>query len=293
MIILARFIMKDAMSAAMVMMAAAFLALILPPFSLVGAGALALVTLRQGAAFGLKVLGIAGLASATLAWAIWQQPWLAGSFVLFVWVPVYLIALLLRSSRQLSLTVEITTALGMLGVLVFFAINPDAPAFWRDMLNVLLTPVLGETSVPWLDKIADYMTGIIIAGSVFSLLLALMLGRWWQASLYNPGGFAEEYFALRTHRGFSLAVIIMAAIAAISAGMVGLIASNMAILALTLYGLVGSAVVHVVLKRQRQARFWLPIFYVLLFLVPQMLIPVTLIGLGDSWFNWRIKSIDS
>ncbi len=290
MVALARLIMRGLMPATMVVTVAAFLAMILPPFSIISAAAIALVTLRLGAGAGFKVMLSAALAALVLAWAIWQLPLIAGSFALFIWLPALLTAWLLRFSRQLSLTVEIVVAIGMTGVALFFLWTTDATRFWQDILNAMLAPMiesLGNDPSETIQIMARYMTGLIFAGSVFSVLLALFLARWWQAALYNPGGFAEEYLALTTHRSFTVVMLLILAAAVILPGSVQLLARNATLLMLVLYSLIGASVLHALIKNLSQSRIWLPLFYLLLFLVPQTLIPVILAGVSDSWFNWR------
>jgi len=41
--------------------------------------------------------------------------------------------------------------------------------------------------------LAHFMSGVAAAGSVYGLLFGLFLARWWQAALYNPGGFRADY----------------------------------------------------------------------------------------------------
>jgi hypothetical protein len=41
------------------------------------------------------------------------------------------------------------------------------------------------------------VAGILAAGNAVTAVLSLLLARYWQALLYNPGGFREEFHALR------------------------------------------------------------------------------------------------
>ena len=41
------------------------------------------------------------------------------------------------------------------------------------------------------------LTGVMASSLQVTCLLCLMLARYWQASLYNPGGFGREFRSLR------------------------------------------------------------------------------------------------
>ena len=43
---------------------------------------------------------------------------------------------------------------------------------------------------------APQMAGMLGAGTAMTSVLCLLLARYWQAALYNPGGFGEEFKAL-------------------------------------------------------------------------------------------------
>jgi hypothetical protein len=48
------------------------------------------------------------------------------------------------------------------------------------------------------------VAGILAAGNAVTAVLSLLLARYWQALLYNPGGFREEFHRLRLPVGATL-----------------------------------------------------------------------------------------
>ncbi|MEZ5581549.1 MAG: hypothetical protein R3F37_01040 [Candidatus Competibacteraceae bacterium] len=54
-----------------------------------------------------------------------------------------------------------------------------------------------QTLQQLLDYLAPMVVGLIFANGLASLLCGLLLGRWWQALLFNPGGFSREFHELR------------------------------------------------------------------------------------------------
>lgn len=274
----------------MVASSLALLSLIIPPFSIISSAAVSLVTLRRGAGDGLAVLACATAAAGLLGYLLIGNYWFALLYVTILWLPVWLISIVLREGRQLALALEISVSLGIVGVLGFY-LYADHPAdIWQRVLAQMIPQGAPLANVPQtLAKMARYMTGAVAAGSVFSLLLGLFLARWWQALLYNPGGFRQEFLLLRTSPRLALASIAIIALGLASSGLVSEIAWNCVILVMILYIFIGTAIVHTILTRLKLGRYWAPLFYVALFLVPHVMGPVALIGLTDPWLDFRSK----
>ena len=266
----------------------ALLSLILPPASILSSAAVALVTLRLGAFEGLSVLVCSSLAAALLGLIIFGNYQFALVYAGIMWLPVWLISIILREGRHLSLAVEIAVLLGILGIIGFYLYNPDPVAVWKAMLMQMVpadAPV--EIVQQKVDTLSHYMTGIIAAGSVFSLLFGLFLGRWWQANLYNPGGFRIEFLSLTAHLGLSIGSVIVIALAMLSSGTLSELSWNASILLFVLYIIIGTAVLHTLFADMKMARYIVPMFYVTLFVIPHVLLPVAFVGFTDTWLNLR------
>lgn len=285
---LATYIMRGRMQAMLVASSLALLSLIMPPVSIVSSATIALVTLRLGAFEGLYVLLSSSAAASALGWLLLGSFQFALAYAAVLWLPVWLIATVLREGRYLSLAIEIAVLLGVIGVVGYYFVNPDSAAMWKSLLTQMLPP---DAPIEDVEKtiatMSRYMTGAIAAGTVFSLLFGLFLGRWWQANLYNPGGFRQEYLSLSTPPRLSLGTIVIVAVALITSGSVSEIAWNVVILLFVLYTVIGSAVLHGLFAAKKLARYTVPMFYITLFLIPHALVPVALIGLADPWLNLR------
>lgn len=284
------------MQAIMVASTLALISLILPPVSIVSSAAVALVTLRRGAYEGLWVLLFASAAASLLGLLILGGYQFGLLYGLVMWTPVWIISIVLREGRHLSLAVEISILLGALGVLGFYMVQDSPSELWRPLLERMIGPMLdAKVELPadnihkTIQEIAHYMTGVVAAGTVFSLLFGLFLGRWWQSVLYNPGGFKVEYLSLRTHRSLAMASIIVLAVTLVNFGVFSEIAWNITILLFVLYTFIGAAVSHSIVSRLNAGRFLVPMFYVTLLIIPHVLIPVAAIGLIDAWLNLRNK----
>lgn len=269
----------------------AILSLIMPPVSIVSSASVALVTLRRGAVEGLVVLGCSTLIAAVLGFFLLGNYQFVLLYGMVLWVPVWLISIVLREGRYLSLAVEIAVLLGILGVIGFYLFNADPAAMWKTMLSQMMLPPNApvEDVQRTFDMLSHYMTGIVAAASVFGLLFGLFLGRWWQALLYNPGGFRQEFLSLSTPPRLAIGSILVVIIASLSSDVISEISWNITILLFVLYTFIGTAVLHTIFAAMKMGRYIVPMFYVTMFLIPHAMLPVAIVGLSDAWMNLRNK----
>ena len=131
--------------------------------------------------------------------------------------------------------------------------------------------------------------GPLIPGALVwwaSLLLtgALLLARWWQATLYNPGGFSKEFYQLRLGRVLA-SLLVMLLGGSLLANQVLL--ANLAMVLGLMFIVQGIALVHALAARAGLARGWLAAFYVIMVLfLSQLLIVLAVI---DAWVDFRTR----
>jgi hypothetical protein len=278
------------MQAMIVAATLAMVSLVMPPVSVVSSASVALVTLRRGANEGLIVLACSTAVAGILGFFLLGSFQFALLYGVMLWVPVWLISIVLREGRYLSLAVEVAVLIGVLGVVGFYLFNAEPAAMWKGILPRMVPSNARVEDVEHiLDMLPHYMTGIIAAASVFGLLFGLFLGRWWQALLYNPGGFRQEFLSLTTHPRLAVGTIIVVLIASLSSDVVSEVSWNVALLLFVLYSFTGTAVLHTVFGSMKLSRYIIPMFYVTMFLIPYSILPVALVGLGDTWMNLRSK----
>jgi hypothetical protein len=278
------------MQAMIVAATLALVSLIMPPVSIVSSASVALVTLRRGGLEGLIVLACSTAVAGVLGFFLLGNFQFVLLYGMLLWLPVWLISIILREGRYLSLAVEIAVLLGVLGVICFYLYNTDLAVMWKNLLTQMVPPNAPVVDIEHtMDVLSHYMTGIIAAASVFGLLFGLFLGRWWQALLYNPGGFKQEFLSLSTHPRLAIGSILVVAIASLSSGVLSEVSWNITILLLVLYIFIGTAVLHTLFASMKMGRFMVPMFYVTLFLIPHAMLPVAIVGLSDAWMNLRNK----
>ena len=280
------------MQAMMVASSFAVLSLILPPVNIVSLATVALVTLRRGEHEGLYVLISACLFAAIAGFFLFG----GFQFGLILWPSIWLISILLRVGKSLSIAIEASVLLGVAGVIGFYLFVNEPVLFWNSLFEQNVQLLLENGSDVSLEELTQsvqvyfhYMTGVFAAGTVCSLLFGLILGRWWQAALYNPGGFREEYLSLRVHSKVAIGSILIVAIAWLASGIVSEICWNIAILFIVLYTIVGSAILHATFSAMKTKRFMVPFLYITLVLIPHMIAVVIIVGVIDAWLDLRSK----
>jgi hypothetical protein len=113
----------------------------------------------------------------------------------------------------------------------------------------------------------------------------LLLGRWWQALLFNPGGFRPEFHQLRLGRPLALLALALFGAAVLSGWPV---LSNLVLVLGTLYSVQGIAVAHALVFKLRLSPAWLLLLY--LFLVPLLSQLVMALGIADAWADFRTRA---
>ncbi len=287
------------MQAMMVASSLALLSLLFPPVSIVSSASVALVTLRRGGYEGLYVLIFSCLSAAVLGFFLFANVQFALLYGLVLWLPVWLISIVLREGKHLSVAIQIAVILGMVGVLAFYLLVTEPVVMWQSLLNVMVKPMLASNPDVSIDEVnqsikvfSHFMTGVIAAASVYGMLFGLFLARWWQAVLYNPGGFKTEYLSLRVHPKVALASLFIVAIALLTPSSVAEICWNISILFIVLYGLSGMAVLHSIFLEVKTKRFAVPFLYVTIVLVPHVIAIVVIVGVIDAWLDLRSKILN-
>lgn len=292
---LASFVMRGLSQSVMVSTVLALLSLILPLFGILSAASVGLVTLRNGAKSGIIVSLLATLACGLFLAVSFGNPVPALVFLL-QWVPVVLLGQFLRASRSLDLSIQSALGFGLLAILGQYLLLEDPTGFWQTQLQPLVDQLVKAgvmdqvNSQAVVARLAGWMSGVLAAGVFLQLSCSLLVARWWQSLLYNPGGFREEFHRFRLHK--ALGVVGLAAIVILLMPSQALpeIFRHLAILLSAILFLAGLAVTHGVLGKMSSSGLWLGVVYFLLiFLLPQVAMVLATIGLMDVWIDFRAR----
>ena len=213
--------------------------------------------------------------------------------LLGLWLPVWGLAASLRRTVSLPRTVLLAGLFGAGLVLGFHAAVGDTTAWWSRVFEAFLGDGLqaaGAEQAEALAQVAGIMTGFVGAAFTLSVLGSLLLARWWQALLYNPGGFREEFHELRLGRNLGGVSVVLLAVTAALDGPAEALARDMLFVAIVLHLLQGLAVVHALVRRTGSGIGWLAATYVLLLVaMPQTAVTLALAGFADSWADFRAR----
>jgi len=166
-------------------------------FGWISAAAVALVTLRQGVASGGWLVFWALLPAVVVSWLSGDP----GSVLLLL--GVFVLAVVLRATVNLALAVAASALVGLISGGGLLLIGADFLAqlveVFAALLEQLQSNVATEESMDLVLSAPStvQIAGILAAGNAVTAVFSLLLARYWQALLYNPGGFREEFHALR------------------------------------------------------------------------------------------------
>ncbi len=246
-------------------------------------GLIPLVNLLSPVVVGLVVLR-KGLQEATqvLVWAVlpiggWA---LAGDPVpLIMLLGITGLAGLLRSSESWEFTLLAAIAVGVC-VEIYLRVQPAV----LDLMFIQMQPVLDANN--FADEQVDSMRNVLpsLFGAVYMFLsiVLLMLSRWMQAALFNPGGFRQEFHGLRIKQ--KVALILVGSMMLANFGLL-IPQSWMLYLVLPLM-FSGLALIHAVVAAKKLSSLWLAVLYALIVL-PLIANLVVLLALLDSWYDFR------
>ena len=252
----------------------------------IGAAILALVVLRQGVREGGRVVLWAVLPA--IAWSAIGDP-----TPLIVAIGTSAMAALLRYSIRLDWSMLLACGLGVLVYLLL-------PLLLSEVLPQVV--VSSETAVSGALKdqpellahlqplIAPMINGVLAALHVLVFILCLLLGRYWQSELYNPGGFGTEFKQLRLPLAFSLpATLVCLTAGQLQPDLAGLTP----VLTVPLM-IAGLALFHGVVKISQASPNWMLLVYLALMLFgPYMYTLLIFVALLDSLLNIRTRLKDT
>ena len=296
MISLARFILKGPGQAAMVAAAMAILGLIFMPAAWFSAAAIALAVLVQGTRAGARVMGLAMLGTAVLCWLLFGRPELALFFVLIIWLPVWLPAVVLRLTVSLAYSLLTITLFAVMACLVFYGMLSGHETAYADMINTVLAQLIEQYGITLDDAqfsevaaiTAKLLPGLFVSSLMLGSMLSLLLARWWQAVLYNPGGFGEEFQSLRLGKT-SAAVALLITLVTMAQPTDFMIALVMIVF--SLYLLQGTSLLHAIVNGRKLNTVWLFVVYALIFFVPHIVVLMVLAGMIDAYLDFRRRLV--
>jgi hypothetical protein len=296
MVFLARFILKRPGQAALVAAAMAIMGIILVPAIWLSGAAVALVTLVKDYRQGFMVVVLATVGSVVFATVIFSSPMVVVYFVLMAWLPAWMAATVLKQTASLATSLQLMTVLSLTAIIVLYFVFPDFGELWRPTLE-LFVQQLSDQSQGQLDSqallrasevVIRLMPGLVATSLLFGSMISLSLARWWQAALYNPGGFGSEFQSLKLGK---LVAIVAVGIILASIVLGTDVLNSMLMVLSMLYLTQGMSILHAIVNRKKMNVAWLYLVYILMFFVPEVMVLMVLVGITDAWIDFRRRLI--
>ena len=269
---LAEFVMRGRAEATFVCVIAAAL----PLLHFFATAIVALTLLRRGVAEGAMLLLWTSLP--LFAWFMVNQD----SSPLLVLFGTFGLAAVLRATVSWEFALVAAILAAAASSFVFAVVAPDVVAMFVTWYQEVVKGMGSEITE---EAARQALLGFFAVGQAFTMILALILARWWQSVLYNPGGFRTEFHGMRISPKLSAALVVVIAALVFTGGP---LATRWVLLLTVPLVFPAIALVHWLIARKNLTTGWLVTFYLAFFLMIQFMYPIlTSLGLVDSWMNVR------
>lgn len=274
---LARFALKSPVNAALL----AALFAVIPLLYFISAALVAVVTLRMGATAGTRTL-IAALVGGVISWMLTGIP-----LSLLVLTLTTLLALMLRASESWKSTLFMSVVLGVFSAMLLQVLFQEQFNMMLDALKAFMAaPDAGIEQDP-IDLLKPIAGLVIVSLQVVEATLSLLLARYWQAKLYNPGGLARELHVLRlSWQEATIYTLLSVVCLYLQPALIMLVSFP--------FIFVGMATLHGIVAKLKLGGQWLVAAYIALILFNQLIVPLlVLLVLVDSLGNLRSRIPES
>ena len=272
---IAEFIMRGRMQATLVVVGSAAL----PLLFWLSAAAGSLVLLRRGMNDALGILVWALLPA--LVWWFLGDP-----SILLIMLGTFGLAQVLRATGSWAWVLLASVVLGGMFALVLAATSAELIEALADTVRTALPQFMDESQMS-AEQLADLhgsllptLTGLLASSLQVACVLSLVLARYWQAALYNPGGFGREFRSLRLQ--WPVAVALLFGVLVLPT--LGAQAAVLAPICTVPLLFAGLALGHGLIEMKRLSSFWLIGMYLAVLVFGNL---ICLLAVVDGLFDFR------
>lgn len=293
---LARFVMRGRLHAGAVAGLFGGLCLFLPPLSYLSGAVVGLVSLCSGWRDAMVVSLLAAAIASVIALFIAHRPEPGMILMLLLWLPVMGGCWVLRVTRSQGLVLLVMAAFAaLLAVGLRFYTGGDVASWWQNLMRALIEArQIGSSNIALIMEQGSFelMNGFLTMLLGLSLMLTILLARWWQALLYNPGGFRAEFHALLVPKSLAIAATALGAVVFSGTVAKSSIWVDLFMVSMMVYLVQGLAVMHGMVGGRGLSRWWLaPIYVGLFFVPPHVILGLVMVGLVDSLVDFRSRGV--
>lgn len=260
--------------------------LLLPAPQLTSGAIMAMLVLAQGPRLAAIEAGVTAAGLLAIQWLFGQSLPAMLTLMAGTWVPVTILAIVLATTRSLTLTMQVWVIVTLLGLFGFYVVVTDPAAFWQPYLDVM-AEVVRQQNLQLNTELLTAEAMTVSAALAFWLLYAagLLFGYALYRRLPRETGEYGRFRDLNLGRviAFTTALASLLAFVVDAAWLL-----NGALVLFVVFWLQGLAIVH-----WMHAQGLLPLaavvaVYVLLPLLQVLLITVlAVLGFTDAWFGYR------
>jgi hypothetical protein len=218
--------------------------------------------------------------------------------IVIINVLTWVYAVALRRFSSWSLVLQFAGLVSIVAVVTVHVVYPDVQAWWQNWLTNYFSNIEQATGqmtaqdvktnhgmiANVVTGIAPYATGIVAMALSFYALLELLLSRWWQSAMFNPGGLQKELLEIRM--SYAAGALFVLGMLVSYWGGYSLVVDVMPTLYLV-FGMAGLSLLHFIAKVRKVNWVWMGLFYIGISLAPMAILLVAMIALLDTWIDFR------
>lgn len=289
-------------------MATAFLSAFIPIIGSVSILIAALVTLRKGAIEGLYVLLAATLPYFISYFSLRPAPEQVQMAILMLGILIasnvltWAFGVLLERFNNWIYVLELAAWLGVIVVGIVHFLYPEIQDWWATELNNyfskttagvveswqtatnLSSDAVNEAQIQAVNATKRYATGFAVVLILFNALVQLVVARWWQAVMFNPGGLQKELHQIRLSHvtaGLFLIGLILAYFG-------NAFATDAMPVLFAIFFVAGLSLVHYLLGLTKKGWIGLIVIYLaIIWLFPLSIMIVAILALFDTGLDIR------
>jgi len=270
--------------------------LLLPVLHIFSGIFMVLLVLKQGVRFAI-IVGAIAAALMIMVYLVAGAPVMQVVVaILTTWPPAVLLAVVLSSTRSLTLTMQVSALLAAIAILGCYAFIADLTAFWQPVMALMVdwanASALHEQAQlieaePAL--VAHFLTVSLVVSSWTMYTLYLLFGYRYAEAAPGETGRYGRFCDLNFGRVIALMVAIVSLLA-FATGMVWM--QSLAIVLCAVFWLQGLAVVHWMFVDGELPLFVVIMVYVLMpFLHVFLIMALAVVGYTDTWFRYRRRVV--
>jgi len=270
--------------------------LLLPVLHIFSGIFMVLLVLKQGVRFAI-IVGAIAAALMIMVYLVAGAPVMQVVVaILTTWPPAVLLAVVLSSTRSLTLTMQVSALLAAIAILGCYAFIADLTAFWQPVMALMVdwanASALHEQAQlieaePAL--VAHFLTVSLVVSSWTMYTLYLLFGYRYAEAAPGETGRYGRFCDLNFGRVIALMVAIVSLLA-FATGMAWM--QSLAIVLCAVFWLQGLAVVHWMFVDGELPLFVVIMVYVLMpFLHVFLIMALAVVGYTDTWFRYRRRVV--